>query len=612
MSKGFPQNIEDLINKAIKGDDLGVRRQAIIDLGYHKQKEIYPQLVKLLDDSSPSIQQAAVISLGRFGNPQAIDELTKPKILQSPVTNIRWAAVIALGILGDYRVIDHLLEVLDDREWIVRNQAVTELKDKIQEIIQLRDSAHTRILIKLLSLENGDIINLANQGFCALGEESVTALVDVLQSLSPVLRKNAARTLGELTSFRAVDELISIINDEDWKVRESVVKALGEIGDRKALEPLISSLFDNVEKVQKQAMEALVQFGKLSTHSLLNALALEKDKFNLRAIILTLGKIGDKKSLPVLVDHLRSSYFVVRMATVNALRQFRAEQVLEVLVPHLSFNTSDIDVLLKDAKNKNNLPLQLRAIKALGGLEDHRAVNTLKKLVEDDSPQVQDAATQSLIRIGCAAWGRCCAIMVLCKIGDKSILPALCRSLQDDSDNVRLEAVRAIAKIGGEKAVDSLIQIAHKDRDFYIRFEAVRFLRRIGIGHKQVLDLALIALRDTSRDVRSQAARLLGNFHHEISIQPLLKAIEDKHWSVRESAENALINFGQKAVPHLIAALSKSSWTTRFRAARLLGEIGDPRAIKPLEQLLKKEKENEKVQRIVEESLQKLYRSAAA
>ena len=69
--------------------------------------------------------------------PQAIDELTKPKILQSPVTNIRWAAVIAVGTLGDYRVIDHLLEVLDDREWIVRNQAVTELKDKIQEIIQL-------------------------------------------------------------------------------------------------------------------------------------------------------------------------------------------------------------------------------------------------------------------------------------------------------------------------------------------------------------------------------------------------------------------------------------------------------------------------------------------
>ena len=129
MSKTQTKNIESLINTAFRGDDLGVRRQAIIDLGYHKQKEIYPQLVKLLDDPSTSIQHAAVISLGRYGNPQAIDELTKPKILNSPVTNIRWAAVIAVGTLGDYRIIDHLLEILDDREWIVRNQAVTELKD---------------------------------------------------------------------------------------------------------------------------------------------------------------------------------------------------------------------------------------------------------------------------------------------------------------------------------------------------------------------------------------------------------------------------------------------------------------------------------------------------
>ena len=233
-------------------------------------------------------------------------------------------------------------------------------------------------------------------------------------------------------------------------------------------------------------------------------------------------------------------------------------------------------------------------------------------MVESDSSKVQDAATESLIRIGCAAWGRCCAIMVLSEMGDKSILPTLCTSLQDDSDNVRLEAVRAIAKIDSKKAVDSLVQIARQDRDYYIRFEAVRILRRIGIGHKQVLDLALTALHDKSRDVRSQAARLLGNFHHEISIQPLLKATADNHWSVRESAENALLNFDQKAVPHLIRALSKSSWTTRFRAARLLGEIGDARAIKPLQQLLKKEKEHKKVQQIVEESLQKLYRSAAA
>jgi len=612
MNTTETNKINELIKKARTGEDLVIRRQSIIDLGYKKHEYIYPVLVELLDDASSSIQHAAVISMGRLGNPEAIDELVKPKIFDSSVTNIRWAAIIALGQLGDYRIIDHLLRKLDDKEWIIRNQAVTVLKDKIQEIIKLKNISHSYILLKLFSLDDEEIIVLAIQGFCALGEESVNILLDALHSMSPILRKNAARALGELTSFRAVDSLIELIDDEKWEVRESVVKALGEIGDRKAIDPLVNALADNVEKVQKQAMESILLFGKLCTDALLNKLSFEKDKFNLRAIILTLGRIGDKHAIPVLVNHLRSSYFVVRMATVKALKRFKSADVIDILVPCLSFNTSDIKQLMRDAKNKDNMHLQLRAIKALGDLEDHRAVNTLKELVELGTTKVQDAAIQSLIRIGCAAWGRCCAIMVLSDAKNKSLLPSLCNSLQDDSDNVRLEAVRAIAKIGGKKAVNSLVDIAKKDRDSYIRYEAVRFLRRIGVGHHQVLELALAALNDKSRDVRSQAARLLGNFHHATSIQPLLNATADKHWSVRESAENALINFGQKAVPDLIKALADSSWTTRFRAARLLGEIGDIRAIKPLEQLLKKEKKNSEVRSMVEDSLEKLYHSAAA
>ena len=48
MSTILTKNIDSLINTALKGDDLDLRRQAIIDLGYRKQKEIYPVLIKLL------------------------------------------------------------------------------------------------------------------------------------------------------------------------------------------------------------------------------------------------------------------------------------------------------------------------------------------------------------------------------------------------------------------------------------------------------------------------------------------------------------------------------------------------------------------------------------
>jgi HEAT repeat protein len=134
----------------------------------------------------------------------------------------------------------------------------------------------------------------------------------------------------------------------------------------------------------------------------------------------------------------------------------------------------------------------------------------------------------------------------------------------------------------------------------------VRLLRTAGQGQAGVLDVARQRLKDPSRDVRVQCARLLGGFQDKKSIMPLLKAMADPHWSVRESAEMALLNFGRDAAELLIAALKSASWTTRFRAARLLGEIGDPVAVAPLENALSRRRERKDVRDVIELSLQRL------
>ena len=594
-----------LLQVARESEDAASVRSAIMQLGYETCDDVYPLLVEKLDDSNPNIQHAAVVALGRHARPEAIDELSKPKIFHSSYHQIRWAAVTAVGRLGDHRVIDLLLKAAEDPEWIVRTEAIAELMGKVKAIIARKDVRLARLLIYMFSLDNEEIVNLAMEGFQELGSPCLEWLHEALRNPSPNIRSNAALTLGKMKSQGSTPYLIELLQDEESCVRASVSEALGLVGNKVSIEPLVLMVQDNVERVQDRAVTALVGFGKAATIPLLNALSRERDKYAQRAFLKCLGRIGDPKSVSALISYLRSSYFIVRQAAVSALVHF-GPIVTRHLLATLSFNTSDIESLKKDGCDHEHPELQLRAIKAIGGLEDHRAVALLKELVETGLPDIQDAASQALSQIGCSAWGRCCALKVLGEVGDKSIVPEILPSLWDDSDNVRYEAVRALGRLGGDEAVQHLVRIARKDPCDFIRREAVRFLRRCGQGHAGVLDLARKHLKDPSRDVRVQCARLLAGFQDKKSILPLLKAMADPHWSVRESAEVALLNFGRDAAELLVGALRSASWTTRFRAARLLGEIGDPEAVSPLESALARRGERKAVRGVIESSLKRL------
>jgi HEAT repeat protein len=598
-------SVERALHVARTGDDAAAVRAALMELGFQRKPEVYSVLVDRLDDPNPAVQHAAVVSLGRFGRAEAIDEIVKPKIFRSAHSNIRWAAVAAVGKLGDYRVIDHLMRAVEDPEWIVRTQAVAELMSKVRDIIAKHDVRLARVLIHMLSLDNEEIVPLAIEGLQEMGPGTLHPLHDALHNTSPTIRANAARALGRMASHASAPFLIELLYDENAGVRARAAEALGLVGERAAVEPLVQKIQDDVEKVQDAAVAAVVRFGKQATIPLLNALGREKDKFAQRALIRSLGLIGDPKSAPALINYLRSSYFIVRQSAIGALVRF-GPSVAALLMPTLSFNHSDIEHFKKDACDQTHPELQLRAIKALGGLEDHRAVDLLKELVETGLPDIQEEATRALSQIGCAAWGRCCALKVLAEVGDVAFVPKIAASLADHSANVRYEAVRAIAKIDGPEAAKFLVRIAWKDCADFVRGEAMRALRSAGKGQPEVLDAALHGLKDGSREARCQAARLLGSYHDRRSILPLLVAMADSHWSVRESAENALLNFGRHAVEPLIEALRNRSWTVRFRAARLLGEIGDPRAIVPLTNTLARRGERIKVREIAEISLQKL------
>ncbi|HNQ32355.1 MAG TPA: HEAT repeat domain-containing protein [Methanoculleus sp.] len=79
---------------------------------------------------------------------------------------------------------------------------------------------------------------------------------------------------------------------------------------------------------------------------------------------------------------------------------------------------------------------------------------------------------------------------------------------------------------------------------------------------------------------------------HPRDLQPLLIRLFDPDKAVRAEAVHGLIAIGSPAVPACIALLQDADWRVRYRAAEVLGRIGDADAFAPLVAALGDEKDH--------------------
>jgi aminopeptidase N len=155
----------------------------------------------------------------------------------------------------------------------------------------------------------------------------------------------------------------------------------------------------------------------------------------------------------------------------------------------------------------------------------------------------------------------------------------------------RLEAVRALGKLGGGEAVAALGRVLREEPFPGLRREAVKSLAKIG------RDAALEALRpglaDKDPRVRSSAVDALGSFPDHPELIPTLKRFleTDDNDFVRSDAAAALGDFDRRdeVVPPLLAALSIDSFHELVRGAAIkaLAKADPARAWEPAKRLAK-------------------------
>jgi HEAT repeat protein len=201
--------------------------------------------------------------------------------LHHPESNMRSQAVLALSRLDDTDALDMLIQAL-------RAEIDLHIREDITWALVSQGTAATQPLIHLLRDED------------------------------PVVRHQAAHSLGKVGDKNAVDALIGVLQDDDNAVRLKAVFALGQIGDDRAIPALVGLLDHDHEELQSTLAGVLEGFGAAAVPLLSSALQHEHWQVRERAANV-LGLIGEPATLSALAEALHDDYWQVRFAVVTAL-----------------------------------------------------------------------------------------------------------------------------------------------------------------------------------------------------------------------------------------------------------------------------------------------------
>jgi HEAT repeat protein len=221
----------------------------------------------------------------------------------------------------------------------------------------------------------------------------IETLIEQLHGEDWMARCDAARLLGQSRDPRAADALMPDLNDSDWRVRRNAAQALGTLRDKRAVEPLIQALKDRTMTVRQRAIvalgrikepqslpallhiflehrhesydanKAILKFGKKAIPELAKAFEKNNDQelmlllikmkyegaFELILKLLQspqpptritaiqeLGKLGDKKAIPHLIDQLNNDDPMLQSEAVRALGKLGAVETAPVLLSLLT------------------------------------------------------------------------------------------------------------------------------------------------------------------------------------------------------------------------------------------------------------------------------------
>jgi len=177
------------------------------------------------------------------------------------------------------------------------------------------------------------------------------------------------------------------------------------------------------------------------------------------------------------------------------------------------------------------------------------------------------------------------AINALGDIKDKKAVETIIeKGLKSEYVSIRDTAIKALGKIKSDKATEPLIYMMLKDKD--TRAAAIRSLGKT--KDSTAVKFLIMLMHDQHEElrVRKEAAQALGNIGGKEAVLGLIAALDSDIDELSERVSQELVKLRKTSLLPLITMLNCDNERIMWKAATILGEIGDKRAVKPLIALL--------------------------
>lgn len=484
--------------------------------------------------------------------------------------DVRW--FIAEALTGDERISELLRETDEYAADAVSDSispiVIPFLRRLLSKSIDWEPSATAMMNIRSVFERSSDMIE----------DEIIRQAEIVDEAKAPVLLKCASLTGAASGSWRTLSDVADLL--------ERRFPGMEEVVSR--------DVFDNVRILletdgwgdpHKQAAEALIAAGKHATDALIMAMA-SGDHWTRRTVISILGRIGDPKALPCIVDALGDPGRKIRnMAVSGVVKLGRgSEEAKKLLIeaaesdnPRLRANAIRVLRLIGD-KTSEPLEIALKSledmdpkvrqagIKSLGKIGGRRAIDGLQRALADEDRDVIINAAFALSDMGDegeevlkAALQEDnvqiarCAAHALVELGNTSAIHLVIDAFNDNGWEMWFTPF-TLAASGDRRAVETLMRYVESSLDMAdVSSKAVQAVRALGncTDERAVEMLKTVMYKRRDRKPRRAAIMALQNMGTEKAVDVLLEALASEDGNLRQHARNALMKTGPEILPRL-------------------------------------------------------------